>query len=328
MSGILDNKSRVMDTIITQLGREQIASGELKICYVSFTDGTTFYKGDIVSGTQDPTQRVYLEASSLPQDQITLRADDAGKLLPFANTSGIQIKAGQFVDYVFNTVTGSVLTGSSDNTLFIKHDAFASLSDSLLASSVDNFNNLQTIGTLDKLFDDDGFGVGNPNIQFVINDTLPIPSSAKFFANVNNMDSLFNDAKLSNIDNFKFLPPINKINDKSIDKTDTAQTKGFQIGNYKPMGVTSPLSAKQIEKELSYYEKRGYMKVVNFEPTSNNNNLLAQFFEVTNDTMKKLDVISFGLVGKKRCFFVGKVMLDDNGTHTFIHLFTMMFGNS
>ena len=87
MSGILDSKSRVLDTIVTSLGRQQIADGKLNIRYVSFTDALTFYKADLVSGTQDATRRIYLESCNLPQDQITFEADDCGKIMPFGNAT-------------------------------------------------------------------------------------------------------------------------------------------------------------------------------------------------------------------------------------------------
>ena len=41
MSGILDNKSRVLDTVITTEGRRQLAEGGVDIQYVTFTDGAT-----------------------------------------------------------------------------------------------------------------------------------------------------------------------------------------------------------------------------------------------------------------------------------------------
>ena len=51
MAGILDNKNRIMDTIITTSGRRQISSGRLRVEYASFTDGGTFYEADEVSGS-------------------------------------------------------------------------------------------------------------------------------------------------------------------------------------------------------------------------------------------------------------------------------------
>ena len=63
MAGILDNKKRVMDTIVTQEGKRQLASGQFQIKYASFTDGSSFYEGDIVSGSSDATRRISFVAA-------------------------------------------------------------------------------------------------------------------------------------------------------------------------------------------------------------------------------------------------------------------------
>ena len=65
MAGILDKKTRVMDVIVTREGRRQMADGDLRATFASFTDKHTFYEKDIVSGSTDPTKRIYFEACSL-----------------------------------------------------------------------------------------------------------------------------------------------------------------------------------------------------------------------------------------------------------------------
>jgi len=323
VSGILDNKTRILDTIITQQGREQLSEGKLKIRYVSFTDCHTFYKADIVSGTQDATSRIYLESSCLPQDQITLEADDSGKIMPFGNSSNVHVKAGQA--YSFLPVTSSFLAGDY-SPVYYTGDEFASLADDLLASSVDNFSKLQLVGTFDKVFDEDGFGVSNKEITFTISNNNPVPFGTET-TNLTSLDSIFNDVRFSNLDNFKFLPPINKAQNNAIDTSDINKTKNTWLGHYKPLGriQNNSVTSDQIDNELLYYDHRGLSKEVYFEPTSKNNRLMIQFFEVTNDTMKKLDAVDLGVIGNKKYFFIGKVFTDRNNVNTFVHLFTMVF---
>lgn len=318
MSGILDSKSRVLDTIVTSLGRQQIADGKLNIRYVSFTDALTFYKADLVSGTQDATRRIYLESCNLPQDQITFEADDSGKIMPFGNATAFQVRAGQ--SYRFVSATGSYIT-SSNNIEFLSGEQFASAAGELLASSVDNFSKLQVIGSHDKLFHDDGFGIGQKEISFVISNDNPLKRD-KTVSDLTSMDSLFNDVRFSNLPNFMFLPPINKIGD-------SVESKGpsTKIGQYKPLGRIQNvlLTDEQINSELDFYVKKGFQKIVTFEPTSRSNRLMLQFFEVSNDTMLKLDVIDYGYINNNRYFFVGKVLTDSNEVNTFVHLFTLVF---
>lgn len=332
MSGILDNKSRVMDTIVTLEGRRQIADAKLKVEYVSFTDGATYYKADLMSGSADASARAYLEQCHLPQDQITLEADDSGRLQAFGNGSGITVKDGQVLDYSFSALTASVLTGSNQGMRILRGDEFASTAEVLLASSIDNFNKLRLIGTKDQIFEDDGFGMGNRQLEFTIHNDRPLPDPTHHVAHLNHMESLFQDVRLANLINFKYLPPVNKVDDHSIDKRDHRLTWRHQLGSYPPWGRSHlyGLSGYQLESELQHYERMGYVRTITFEPTSIKNHLVGQFFEVHFSVMKKLDVIDFGWYTyhgqRKHAFFAGKVMVDENGSHTFIHLFTLVFG--
>lgn len=332
MSGILNNKSRVLDTIITLEGRKQIANADLKVRYVSFTDATTYYKADITSGSADASVRLYLEQCHLPQDQITLEADDSGKLVNFRNDSGLTVKDGQILEYTFDALTASVLTGSNQGMRILNGDEFASTAETLLASSINNFNKLRLIGTRDRLFEDDGFGVGNNKIEFTINNDKPIPDPTQRVAHINHLENLFQDVRLSKVTNFKYLPPINKVEDRSINKRDHRNTSRHQLGRYKPWGRSHVhgLTPRQLEYELGHYAKLGYVKTLIFDPTSMRNQLVGQFFEANFNVMKKLDVIDYGrytwLGTERHAFFVGKVFNDENGSNTFVHIFTLVFG--
>ena len=83
MAGILDNKKRIMDTIVTQEGRRQRSSGNFTIKYASFTDGNVFYEADLSKGTTDATLRIPFETVNKFQDNIVFETDDSGNLLGF-----------------------------------------------------------------------------------------------------------------------------------------------------------------------------------------------------------------------------------------------------
>lgn len=333
MSGLLDSKSRVLDTVLTVEGRRQLSQGGIDIAYVSFTDSATFYRGDAVSGSQDATARIYLEAGSVPQDQVVFRADDAGHVLPFNNADGIPQSPGKIVSYTYTGVSSSVI-GGRQHASASRGAYFATSASLLLASSADNFSKLMVLATHDQVFEDDDFAVGPSQVTFNINNMRPIADSALFAAHVGSLDSIFSDPRFSNLPNFQYLPPINKATDTSVDLTDHRATSQWHLGNYVPLG-RSPvfgLSYRQVAYELKYYEQLGYMRQLNFDPTSLQNNLLGQFFELNYDTLKKLDVIDYGIhrTGNPtsptaHIFFVGKVTVDEKGTDTFIHLFTLVF---
>lgn len=334
MSGILDNKTRVIDTVITTEGRRQLAGGGIDIKYVSFTDASSYYRADSDTGSEDATKRLYFEASQLPQDDIVFQADGDGNLTPFRNSDGVPTAGGKILDYSFEAVSSSFIGGGSQTVTSLQGDRFTQQAETLLASSINNFQKLYLLATKDKIFEDDGFEVGPDHVTFTITNTRPISDPDTHTAHISAVDSIFSDPRFSNRPNFKYLPPINKTNDRSIDRSDHRATRKLAFGSYSPWGRTPSfgLNYSQTMLELSHFQKLGYEQVINFDPTSSNNQLVGQFFEKSFDTLRKLDVVDFGVhktgnpaTPLSHIFFVGKVEIDEKGTDTFIHIFTLVF---
>ena len=302
MSGILYNKQRIFDTVITDEGKRQLATGKMQIKFASFTDCATFYQSDTVSGSEDAGTRIFLEApSNLPFDKITFEADDSGKLLPFKNTEEIKILNG-FI------VSGSTIITSSIN----------SLAGTVLSQSLDSFKKLQLIGTEDKFFGKSTFELNEEKLTFSITNKAPFGENDIKSIVIENAESLFSDKRLSNAINFVFLPPVKKLDQNTI---------GIPLGIYKRL-KTSNLA--QIKKEfinnLNNLEKNGFCREITFLDTSRNNNIISQFFEIGNNEVKKLDIVDFGfLENNKRIFFIGKLFIDNNEMPTFINMFSIVF---
>jgi hypothetical protein len=327
VSGILDNKTRILDTAITTLGREQLAFGGIDISYVTITDAAAFYQADAVSGTSDATNRIYFEVCNLPQDDITFRSDDSGFLTPFKSSITASMRAGQMIEYSFNASTSSIIEGSAERTFSVTGSGLFSLANKLLQGSPDNFKKLLAIGTHDDIFDD-GFAVGPTAITFVTNENIPMSLDNRV-QNINRIESLISDPKLSHLPNFQYLPPIYKTENQSVNKSDINDLKNYLIGDYKPLGRSQKLTPEIIFSELKRFEKSGFMKSISIDPSSKFNNLLCQVFEISNTATSKLDVIDFGNVvfeGKiKHIFFLGKLLTDDNALQKFLHIFTLVF---
>ncbi len=324
--GLLDSKTRILDTQVTLEGRRQISTGRFKIEWISLTDGSTFYEADTVSGSSDATKRLYLETCHLPQDQITFEADDSGKLMPFRNDRNIIVKSGKIFSSSIN-ITGSF---ANDYEL-IENEQFASLASSLLSSSLENFKKCRMIGTIDPIFEDDLFLAGPSDISFVITDEQPIDDVRAQSANINHLESFFQDRRMMHLDNFMYLPPVMKTED-AVDLTNPEQARIFRIGEYAALGPVDKSDYSEFEEELLTAERTGFCKTVRFDPTSRNNRIGAQFFEIRKNDILKLEAIDFGSYRTddpdhpiKKVFFLGKVMVDDNGNYTFIHLFTLVF---
>lgn len=330
MSGILDSKSRVLDTIITTEGRRQLAMGGIDIKYLTFTDGGTFYKADVASGSQDATTRIYLESCQLPQDNVTFQADDSGNVQSFANGSGLQTAGGQILEYSFQALTASQIGGSTQGVTSLTGSTFSGMAHQLLGTAAENFSNLYLIATQNAMFEDGAFAAGPNQVEFTVTNSRPISDPSAWTANLNSLESVYSDPRFSNLLNFKYLPPVNKVSDKSLDLTNPSSVSDRYLGYYVPWGITRFFRFDEILYELFYYQQLGCMQTINFDPTSNAGNLIGQMFEVSNSGVKKLDVIDYGVQtspggGTAHAFFVGKVVVDDNGTDTFLHIFTLIF---
>jgi len=347
MSGILDNKSRVIDALLTYEGRRQMATGNFTVKYATFSDSSVIYQPDELEGHVDPTKKIYLESFNVPHDQVTFESDDSGKLVPFRQHSSIDaIKvmgpstgSVEWMSFVNGKIKSRLQTLSTSSNVTgrfseeaISGSIFASQMEGILASSIDNFQKLRIIGTVDPIFEDQDFALSSNEVEFTIlknaeNLQMVRPTLA------NTIDSLFNDEKLRNVDNFRYLPPIKKTN-SLIDKADIETIKNLNLllGDYQPWGPVQKLTFSDLKSELNKYED--YSKVIAFDPTSRDNDIVAQFFEINNNEAKKLDVIEYGRISDNSAnpkaishhvFFVGKVIVDDNGTDCFVHLFTLVF---
>ena len=334
--GLLDAKTRVMDTIITLQGRKQLAAGKLQAKFYSFTDFGSFYIQDTsISASLDGTKRVYLEANSLPQDMIAFESDDAGKLVRF-NSSNILVRNGQLLLEVTSGLdTGKTYEPVVDNT-------FASMADDLLSGSLNSFTQNYIIGSPDVFNEKlDNFLLSANNMSFTISDNLPIPPQGHQTANIEHIDGVFVDSRLSHLPNFQYLPPINKFR--------PGDNVVNLLGNYPNLNQKPQLTFSDVERNVETAVNQGFSSNVRFEETSQTNNLVCQMFEIGGNEIVKLDVIDFGIFNlsgqdislaerlkqqqdprntatlSKHVFFVGKVFTDNFGVHKFVCLFTVLF---
>ena len=301
MAGILDSKSRIMDVVITDQGRRQIASGQMRIEYATFTDLGAFYVGDEDGVIEDPTTKIYFEAASdLPSDLITFETDDAGLLVPYRSD---ELSVGG---------KNLIISGSARDKLNIAGSAQA-ISDAIL----DSWNKLQVIGTDDPLDDEQGFELSRRKIKFSIRDDFPFGPGDVKSAVIDDIESLNHDFRLSGLRNFKYLPPINA----------AGQLAGKPIGDFPNSNETLDMNKQAFEARLLELEHAD----VDFVQTSIENNFVMQVFELSEDDgLIKLDVIDYGerpstkKPGRKtRTLFAGKILRDGFGNPTFINIFTI-----
>jgi len=350
MAGILDSKTRIMDVIITQEGRRQMASGKLRPEFISFTDRQAFYEESLVSGSTDASKRIYFEATSRVEDMITLETDDSGNLIGFDSDPRVTLSGNKIF-----TTTGSVATDPEGYQFrFVNTgSSFASVANLIATSSINNFKNQYMIGTVEDEENSigDGFEIENASLTFNITNSSPFDRGPQDkIVNIDSIEPIFLDKRLSHLPNFRFLPP----------ETNTGEI----LGDYRNLNQKEPIDYNELIEEIGRVfvqdttnildplntERRQDMladnftdesvrlakprQSIRFKQTSQQSNIIAQIYELNTDnsSFTKLDIVDFGtffdekdsIRPEKHVFFVGKVYIDSNAMPTFVNLFTII----
>jgi hypothetical protein len=310
--GFLDSKKRIMDVVMTPIGRASLSNGGLTIAYATFTDGQTYYDPSSISGSSDEAvNRVLLESpASLPQDTFALVTDDTGKLVPI-DAFGIRV-----------TDNGDLFQGGKDITRFNNTGSFSSA-----ISTVSNmFQQSTTYNTIiasrDPLDVSPNFIVSSNTASFQIDNGHPFKPSDKP-KTVNSAPSVFFDKRLANFAQFKFLPPVVSVNNTQ-----------SRLGRYENIKEFNQYTYKDLVNETLGTDANPVKQRVDIEitDTTDTNDLVIQLLETNNEGIIKLDAVDYGQVTVssdrahpiKRIIFYGKVFVDETGSPTFVNIFTMV----
>lgn len=304
---MLDSKKRLVDTIITEEGRRQLAANTFKPVFYSFSDVSAVYSTtDTESSGSSPEQGqatiVSFEAMSLPQDQVAFESDDAGNLAVFNSKNNyFQVPESVTTDVsqsVLRIIGGSLVQGWNlgEPSPVTASVLFSSLANSILSGSTENFQRLGLLQSPDLLYPNrNQFLVSTSSIAFNINTAL----AEKMFpggmqtGTLEATEDMFADKHLSHADAFQFLPPVNKlgVNDLNV----TAAT----IGNYFAAipGLSRIDGIPDLIRCFNQPNGSGVMPraTINFSQTTTDNRLMCQVFEVGNAKLSKLDVVDFGV---------------------------------
>jgi hypothetical protein len=237
--------------------------------------------------------------------------------------------------------------------------AFASSQASILNSFTKHFKSLQILGSYEK--EGNEFELSTERISFAISNSVPFPLGPhRETINVNDAEPFFLDSKLTHIENFNFLPPVNadgssygNFQDIRNLRRETLRSIKRDLGRSGFADVNPKEGARKRRNRSGYRtDKIGDFDVVNrvklkspyrdefkqfqtvyFDKTSDQNNLIMQIFEDGPDSkLIKLDLIDAGAFAdsesefypEKRIFYAGKVFMDDFNTPTFINIFTII----
>lgn len=311
MAGILNRKTRFVDTFLTQQGREQIAKGELRFNFATFSDYHTFYEKSAENPivAEDAIERIFFEAANRPQDLV---------IPEFDNDGGMNFPAGDF-----DIVDGQLML-TSGSTRILSGAELVESASMAIADSSESFAAMRPLRTEEAIAETTGFELSQNSAQFLVTSYLPISPLNPRQISLSNVESLWQDKKLSHVPNFKFMPPVNKVSSKN-------------LRVYPKLQQPAPLTFGDLATELGANNPSGETGVgppisISFPATSNDNNLVGQVFEVRSDGIDKLRMIDFGEFDDsdpyspgKHIFFVGKLFKDDDDESTFVNLFTVVF---
>jgi len=314
MAGILDNKTRVMDVVVTAAGKRQIGTGDFKIAYATFTDKNAFYDKSSISGSFDSaTQRPYTEASSLAFDVITIEKDDNGAVIPFATVSDsngdrVKIKSGAIVK---NGLLTGRLTKKTNQAII----------NTILSGTINNFKKQMIIASRDPLDDSETFEVSTNTATFNYGNRGPIVGD-ELISTVDQAASVFTDKRFSNSVNFMFMPPIAKTSQGDV--TLGQYTDVREVEQYTYDDVIAEVIGDVPDQPICPF------KDINFTQTSATNDICIQAFEM-GQYLRKLDMVDFGEYHvaddenpNKHVVFLGKTYVDSYGATNFANIFTLI----
>ena len=322
MPGYLNPKERILDIQLTNEGKRQLSLGNLKIRYASFSDSGTYYSPldqyDSGSFSELNTKKLLLESKGRPQDTIIYQVDDSGKLrIPTVlGLSGSSLS--------FNVINGQINFSSGGFLPQVSASLMSEYGRSILSTSFNNYKELSILKSPNFANENSEFKLSTNDIEFNITRKSPIDIEREVYeSNINDAESMFIDKRLSNLPNFKFLPPINK---RIFSQTSS-------LGIYPNYGSQETLTEKMLTNEFNKLSERGSSQKISLSNSSLRNRLIGQFFEINNKNISKLDIIDFGVQPyiedgtqkSRQIYFAGKLFLDDNNTHTFINIFTLVF---
>lgn len=322
MAGILNNKERIIDFIMTEEGKRQASSGQMKIRFAAFTDRHTFYEASSSAGSGDPvaaptiaadaSSRIYFESSNRFQDVIVPELEAGNSLRPF-RTSDFSFGGKTVASGTFNVGFServNILTGSA-----IPNDAQRSL-DGITS----NYTDHQILATEDLFSDTTGFELSAATGSFQISELSIYGRTNTGNVVVDDIPSLFSDRRFGHMPNFMYLPPVNK--------PTPGAPSGVPMGVYPKLNEPDILTLQDLEESLVGKQRM----TVEFSDTSRENNIVAQMFEFDSTGVEKLSIVDFGEFGDndpfspgKRVFFIGKIVKDSTGSQTFMNIFTVVF---
>jgi len=298
VAGILDSKSRILDVILTDIGRDQMNRGEFNVVFASFSDSAVDYKDDGQGVYVDISDRIAFEAHSSPNDEIIPEIDNLGEFLLTKKISPTL------------TVNNGVLYEQTEEG-YNPVDAFARI-DSFTDLTTNRFSNLKILRSESSV---PAFDVSNENVVLNIRNT---ENTLK--PDVEQLNPILVDNRFSGNINMSYLPPVS-----------------LNGGTMKPLRAYNrygkPFTMKNVLNELER-KSRGKSRIeLGSVESFEEHNIIGQMFIKKDQSVKKLLVVDAGEfqneLGKviMQIYHLGFIFKDENGTSKFTRAYSLVFHN-
>tara|TARA_Y100000287_G_scaffold176615_1_gene167507 strand:- start:74 stop:988 length:915 start_codon:yes stop_codon:yes gene_type:complete len=300
MAGILDNKSRILDVILTDIGRDQMNRGEFEVVFASFSDTSVDYQDDGNGVYVDISDRITFEAHSSPNDEITPEIDNQGEFLLTKRLSK---------DLVVNN--GVLFEQTAEG--FNKVNAFSRIDDytNIMTSRYKNIKILRTESSVPD------FDVSTETVTIQSN----IDSSKTLKTDVEQLKPILIDPRFSGNINTVYLPPVSLNN-----------------GTIKPLRAFNRFGkANTLDNTLDELKKKSRGKariILGSNESFKEHNIISQMFIQKDQSVKKLLVIDGGEYKNDKnevilqLYHLGFIYKDENGTSKFSRAYSLIFHNA
>jgi hypothetical protein len=300
MAGILDPKQRIMDVIITENGRRQMADGTFGIYYASFSDHGVFYRKDGNLVADDAGARIMFEAGTSSTDVIIPEINDRGSI-------DIQLSSG-------NSIVGGrpAITGSSNPSELVLSGTMNMFSSSIevMKTAIEHFDRLQVIGSDSAFGETQMFRLDKNEVSF----DFPVDNIPE---DIDTLSPLYLDKRFAGHPNYRYLAPVYEESNSLV-----------QMALYPRITQQDHATFDTLLDELEPFPST----TVHMQNLNNSNNLLAQVFETTPIGINKLAIIDYGAYIDSQgamlghVFYLGKLVKDSTQVPKFINIMTLIFG--
>lgn len=299
MAGILNNKNRVLDVILTEIGRDQMNRGEFEVSFVSFSDKGAEYIDDGTGVASSINDRLFLEAFSSPADEIIPEIDNEGDFLLTKKVSPTM------------TVNNGVLYEKTAEG-YSKVDAFANIA-SFQNILTGRYSGLQILRTYSELED---FDVSTTSIEMKTDRRV----DSQLVDSVNRIKPLLVDSRFTGNINTLYLPP-----------TSINAGKETPLRAFNRFGPENN-EANVLEEIRSKSWATARVELGTLE-TFESYNILGQVFMKKDQSIRKYLVVDAGefLNDKNeiimQVYHLGFIYKDEVGTSKFSRAFSLVFHN-